>query len=81
MKLLIIFTILASEVVGNVHENLAETKQREMNNNDPFVKSPITHTIFTVLEVFMIVVLLVLVFLFIVRVSITMKSGLLNIVS
>jgi hypothetical protein len=81
MQLLIIFTILASEVVGNVHENLAETKQREMKNNDPFVKSPITHTIFTVLEVFMIVLLLVLVFLFIVRVSTTMKIVLIKLVS
>eukprot|EP00090_Calanus_glacialis_P024236 TRINITY_DN37640_c0_g1_i1.p1 TRINITY_DN37640_c0_g1~~TRINITY_DN37640_c0_g1_i1.p1 ORF type:complete len:235 (+),score=44.33 TRINITY_DN37640_c0_g1_i1:1-705(+) len=59
--------MLLSQVIGNVHENLAETKQREVKQNEEFEKSSLGHTIFTVLEVFMIVLLLVLVFLFIVR--------------
>ena len=60
---------MLSQVVGNVHENLAETKQREVKPNKEIGKSSLGHTIFTVLEVFMIVLILVLVLLFIIRVS------------
>lgn len=69
MQHFLISTMLVSTVIGNVYENLAETKQREIKQNEEFGKSSLGHTIFTVLEVFMIVLLLVLVFLFIVRVS------------
>ena len=67
MEHFLISTMLVSTVIGN--GNLAETKQREIKQNEEFGKSSLGHTIFTVLEVFMIVLLLVLVFLFIVRVS------------
>ena len=36
MQRLLIFTIMLSQVVGNVHENLAETKQREVKQNEEF---------------------------------------------
>ena len=68
-KFLLIPTVLLSkEASGNIHENLAETKQREVKHNVEFLKGPVGHALFTVLEVFSIVILLILVFLIIVRV-------------
>ena len=66
---LLIPTILLLKVAsGNIHENLAETKQRGVKHNEEFLKGPVGHALFTVLEVFSIVLLLILVFLIIVRV-------------
>ena len=59
----------STEALDNIHENLAETKQREVKHKDEFVKIPAGNTLFTVLEVFTIIILLVLVFLILVRVS------------
>ena len=60
--------LLSKEAAGNIHEMFAETKQREVKHKEELVKGPVGHTLFTVLEVFSIVILLILVFLIIVRV-------------
>ena len=67
-EFLLIHTVLLSkEAAGNI-EMFAETKQREVKHKEELVKGPVGHTLFTVLEVFSIVILLILVFLIIVRV-------------
>ena len=70
---LVCAVLLIATVSGNMFENLAETKQREVKMKEEFEKSPVGHTLLTVLEVFSIVLLLVLVFLLIVRVVYHMK--------